>query len=1179
MDDMRNEVPDKLDLNNRYIADTAMTIAKNYPGEYNINQVCAIYDTMARGGWFYYSEANGEDYFQNANNTLINGKISDTIGRGDCDDFAILMASLIDSLGGSTRITFAWDIQKKESHAYSEVYLGRKDDPATKDLIKWIEDEYGLEKIPGLNETGDEFWLNLDWGSNHPGGIYFGNNSKTVKSAIIFNPSSRIAPRIIPMIDRMESAESWNLTMDGAGSSIKAYNTPAKGGTALKISYNLLQNGWVGISKEVDPEVLKKAVGINFSCLIMDSPNSIEMRLIYENKTTFGFTWSGLDREKWLHLRALFSDFKCISSVKNGNALRERLEPDKVRTMEFIIFNNADEVDEPGSGTVIIDRVQGTMAIPVGSPWARAEENRQIAIAQNLLADSQLVVKKGDLLSRKILLEIESMRHHPSWEASRLLSEDMGLLPYPVAIMDHESVEDIVFSQDGRYIASIDIISPYEFYQGDPKETKVWESATGRLISTIPNEGLAYAFSRNGTYLATACNNNSTQVWQTIFEKNICNITQSAEVNAIAFSQDEKLIATVGEDNSLKICNIETGNIIAQKFLNMTVKAVAFSADGCQTIIAGKSKALIFDSRTGQEISYNISLSDPSYFASERNKDNSIIFKGNEKCLIALIRDNTTNAQNITAQPYESYIIYNRSEDFYDPGPLSAFSIDGKYIATAISGKRTAQVIDVSSGSEVTRITHDDYVEAIAFSPDGKYIATASSDNTARVWNATTGEEVSRAIHDEGVNEVAFSPDGRYLATASFDDTVRIWRLPVDDEIGYIGPVNAVAFSDDGAYLAASSDDGYTRIWNTSSNSEVAHIFRKGGMNGVAFSPDGSYIVVASNDTLEIWDFLNDHVLSTFIDDGKLIQGITIGFPYYSTIDFALSPDGKTIATANYESILHIWDVSNHSEIYKLNHSQRINDFIYSMDGKRIATASIDGTSRVWEPASGRKIITMNHGGSVYKIRFSPNGRYIATASYVEFPAHKWEVRIWNSMNGAEVSRVTYDTYFQDISFSPNGKYLGIASDGGILKVLEIPTGIEILNEVQKGRISKIIFSPDGNYLATIGWDDDTQWWSVWIWEMPGGRGKEVFRFVQDTYINDISFSPDGMYLAIGGGSLISNEVRNLRLCIWRPEDLIAEACSRLNRNLTREEWKQYLGDEPYRETCPCQSHSFSEGR
>ena len=35
-------------------------------------------------------------------------------------------------------------------------------------------------------------------------------------------------------------------------------------------------------------------------------------------------------------------------------------------------------------------------------------------------------------------------------------------------------------------------------------------------------------------------------------------------------------------------------------------------------------------------------------------------------------------------------------------------------------------------------------------------------------------------------------------------------------------------------------------------------------------------------------------------------------------------------------------------------------------------------------------------------------------------------------------------------------------------------------------------------------------------------------------------------------------------------QDLIAEACSRVTRNLTEDEWAKYVGPEiPYRKTCP----------
>jgi hypothetical protein len=35
-----------------------------------------------------------------------------------------------------------------------------------------------------------------------------------------------------------------------------------------------------------------------------------------------------------------------------------------------------------------------------------------------------------------------------------------------------------------------------------------------------------------------------------------------------------------------------------------------------------------------------------------------------------------------------------------------------------------------------------------------------------------------------------------------------------------------------------------------------------------------------------------------------------------------------------------------------------------------------------------------------------------------------------------------------------------------------------------------------------------------------------------------------------------------------RTEDLAAEICRRLNRNLTPAEWKKYVGSEPFQKTC-----------
>ncbi len=55
---------------------------------------------------------------------------------------------------------------------------------------------------------------------------------------------------------------------------------------------------------------------------------------------------------------------------------------------------------------------------------------------------------------------------------------------------------------------------------------------------------------------------------------------------------------------------------------------------------------------------------------------------------------------------------------------------------------------------------------------------------------------------------------------------------------------------------------------------------------------------------------------------------------------------------------------------------------------------------------------------------------------------------------------------------------------------------------------------------------------------------------------------PDGRSIAVLHGNTITIEP-------WRIEDLVHDLCARMTRNLSFAEWKQYVGNEPYRRTCP----------
>jgi len=56
---------------------------------------------------------------------------------------------------------------------------------------------------------------------------------------------------------------------------------------------------------------------------------------------------------------------------------------------------------------------------------------------------------------------------------------------------------------------------------------------------------------------------------------------------------------------------------------------------------------------------------------------------------------------------------------------------------------------------------------------------------------------------------------------------------------------------------------------------------------------------------------------------------------------------------------------------------------------------------------------------------------------------------------------------------------------------------------------------------------------------------------------------------ADGGTVATGHRDGTARVFPLRADALIEAACKRVSRNLTAEEWRNYLGDEPYRKTCP----------
>lgn len=153
------------------VRNKSVNIAGHSPGTYNLGQACDIFD-YCYNNWKYVNDPKAREVVEYASNTLKNGL------NGDCDDFAVLICSMILSIGGEARINYAYS--SNSAHAFTEVNLGRAEISQSEYYISMrYKKVYKNDGIWSRTDGSGNKWLNLDWFAKHPGGQYFDYNNGT----------------------------------------------------------------------------------------------------------------------------------------------------------------------------------------------------------------------------------------------------------------------------------------------------------------------------------------------------------------------------------------------------------------------------------------------------------------------------------------------------------------------------------------------------------------------------------------------------------------------------------------------------------------------------------------------------------------------------------------------------------------------------------------------------------------------------------------------------------------------------------------------------------------------------------------------------------------------------------------------------------------------------------------
>lgn len=392
-----------------------------------------------------------------------------------------------------------------------------------------------------------------------------------------------------------------------------------------------------------------------------------------------------------------------------------------------------------------------------------------------------------------------------------------------------------------------------------------------------------------------------------------------------------------------------------------------------------------------------------------------------------------------------------------------------------------------------------------------------------------------------GINVMKFSPDGTQLAIGT---TIGVWLYDVEDGNGKVLPlelpkyIDDLAFSSNGKILAVYIlFEKIIQLWNLETHSKHSDLKMPDNYapSEIVFSKDNKELIGLNMKGMVKWNIgtgVNSIINNIEVDtlavsaldksgrtfvigdmrSGKIRQWNpeteSLGLAYWKKqpsgferflLDLfgrkqndkerkglnliALSPDGKTVASAHGDNKVRLWNTANENEhignerTSLKGHTQMITVIAFSKDSSLLASAGEDSKIMLWDVRKGRKRATLTgHQGNIKTLAFSPVNNSLLVSGGIDGTVRFWNIK---KRKLKSVFATGHPEYVEDIVFSPDNTTLYGALSNGTIHSWNVQTGEEQYSPIvaQKNMFYKFDFSIDGTLFAsheaesTVFWD------------------------------------------------------------------------------------------------------------
>lgn len=737
-----------------------------------------------------------------------------------------------------------------------------------------------------------------------------------------------------------------------------------------------------------------------------------------------------------------------------------------------------------------------------------AEALRQSNEAETLMQRDPAGIPEAAVLAIRATQSLQSLNVR-SPAADIALRDALRLLPTVERTIPLPGEDDdrIQLSQDGRFIAV-----------ESPTGLRVINTADGSARDAVmegitPKSLRALVFSADGSAVAAAFVNGTkwtVQVWNSATGEPRCPVIEQSDPNA----------------GLADLAAPSPETLTTRSSLYAKLMTLALSPDGKRLATHLGDELLVWDAETGKVASRG--------FHAPRNT-----------ALVRLVFSNTGRflaAGSDELRVWEWQIpkeVAAESTGFLDGIESLAFRADDWFIAFAGSGYLGAWRFELplARGGWTSKVNA---TSAVAFS--SSYLVAADSNRLA-MFSGGDGEQYGTTT--PGGVTLAVQSKGRLAVTGSMDGTARLIDVVTRRELAratHPGPVSQVVITNDGRVVTASRREA--KVWSANgpndpqwSGSDASTV--------MAVSPDARWVVTAHSYMGRTMGMTPSLLVCDAASGARKAAGLSRG-----VLSLAFLGSDRILATNRSKELL-LWQWRGDQLVSEEvpGHLGRADWIAVARDGRTLAAAN-GNVVRVfsdWRDPSS--VTTLTQDSPVRTLAFDPAGTRLfvgTTAGSVSV----WDGRPMRTPNPAQ--HLAHGAFVTSLAY-----YDGflVSAGGSTAKVwnLRKDASAPIATVRSPARVWSVAIDPSGDVLAVISADGLLRIWANWMTATPEEIATIRLGSIAERDALQVAFVADGRLL-------VSRQETAVQAWLWRPSELLAQACNRLARNVEDGRWRNICG-------------------